>query len=61
MPYRMPLFPLPPLAALAAWLFVVASAGPLANGFTALSLTVGAIAFRYAVSRTAASAGNETS
>ncbi|MGH7661357.1 MAG: APC family permease [Vulcanimicrobiaceae bacterium] len=61
MPYRMPLFPLPPLVALAAWGFVVASAGQLANGFTVLSLLAGTLTFRYAVSRTAASAGNETS
>lgn len=60
-PYRMPLFPLPPLIALAAWVFVVASAGVLANGFTALSLIAGTLVFRYAVSRTAASAGNEIS
>jgi amino acid transporter len=61
MPYRMPLFPLPPLIALAAWAFVIASAGLRANGFTALSLIAGTLAFRYAVSRTAASAGNEIS
>lgn len=61
MPYRMPLFPLPPLVALGAWVFVVASAGPLANGFTVVSLIAGTLAFRYAVSRTPASAGNETS
>jgi amino acid transporter len=61
MPYRMPLFPLPPLVALAAWCFVVASAGALANVFTLVSLGVGTLAFRYAVSRTAASAGSETS
>ena len=61
MPYRMPLFPLPPLIALAAWIFVVQSAGILANGFTIGSLALGALAFRYSRSRTAASAGSETS
>jgi amino acid transporter len=60
-PYRMPLFPLPPLVALSAWVFVVATAGPLANGFTAVALIAGVVVYRYVGSRTAASAGSETS
>lgn len=61
MPYRMPLFPLPPLVALAAWVYVVATAGLPANAFTILSLLAGAAVYRYSRSRTAASAGSETS
>ena len=61
MPYRMPFFPLPPLVALAAWVYVVATAGPLANGFTLLSLLAGAGVYYYSRSKTRARAGSETS
>lgn len=64
MPYRMPLFPFPPIVALAAWIYVIATAGPLAVGFTVVSLAAGAIVYRtllYSRSRTEASAGSETS
>lgn len=61
MPYRMPLFPLPPLVALAAWIYVLLTAGTFAVAFTAVSLAAGAAVFRYSLSRTAASAGSETS
>ncbi|MBV8074082.1 MAG: amino acid permease [Candidatus Eremiobacteraeota bacterium] len=62
-PYRMPLFPLPALVALAAWLYVLATAGALAVGFTAVSIAagIGVYYLAYARSRTAASAGSETS
>jgi amino acid transporter len=61
MPYRMPLFPLPPLVALVAWIYVLATAGAFAVGFTIVSLLAGAVVYRYSLSRTAASAGRETS
>lgn len=63
MPYRMPLFPLPPLIALAGWLYVTLTAGALALGFTACALAAGAVLYFAVVSRskTAASAGSDTS
>lgn len=61
MPYRMPLFPIPPLVALAAWIYVIATAGPWANGFTVVSLAAGAFVYYYSRSKTSASAGSETS
>jgi len=61
MPYRMPFFPLPPLIALAAWIYVVLAAGIFADAFTALSLAVGAVIYLYSRSRTSAKAGSETS
>ena len=61
MPYRMPLFPLPPLVALAAWIYVLMTAGLFAVLFTALSLGAGTLIYRYSLSKTAASAGIETS
>ena len=60
-PYRMPLFPLPPIVALAAWLYVLSTAGAFAVLFTLASLVAAALVFRYSRSSTAASAGNETS
>ncbi|MGH7331090.1 MAG: APC family permease, partial [Polyangiaceae bacterium] len=45
MPYRMPLFPLPPLIALAAWIYVLATAGAFAVGFTIVSLAAGTVVF----------------
>jgi len=61
MPYRMPFFPLPPLIALAAWIYVVLSAGVFADAFTALSLGAGALVYFYSRSRTSTKAGSETS
>jgi amino acid transporter len=64
MPYRMPLFPLPPVLALLAWIYVLASAGAFAVGFTALSIVAGCALYLfagYSRSRTVASAGNDTS
>jgi amino acid transporter len=61
MPYRMPLFPLPPLIALGAWIYVVLTAGIFADAFTAVSLAVGALVYVYSRSRTSARAGSETS
>jgi amino acid transporter len=61
MPYRMPLFPLPPLIALAAWVYVVLTAGVFADVFTAGSLAVGALVYVYSRSRTSAKAGSDTS
>jgi len=61
MPYRMPFFPLPPLVALAAWIYVVLTAGLFADVFTAISLATGALLYAYSRSRAAASAGSETS
>lgn len=60
-PYRMPLFPLPPLIALAAWVYVVLTAGPFADAFTVLALIAGVLVYAYSRSRTAASAGSEMS
>lgn len=60
-PYRMPLYPLPPLVALLAWFYVLATAGTVAVVFTFLSLAAGAAVYRYSRSRAAASAGIETS
>lgn len=61
MPYRMPFFPLPPLVALAAWIYVLVTAGIFAVAFTVFSLALGGLVYRYSRSRTAASAGSETS
>jgi amino acid transporter len=60
-PYRMPFFPLPPLIALGAWIYVVFTAGVFADAFSVLALALGAIVYGYSRSRTAASAGIETS
>ncbi|HEY0394587.1 MAG TPA: amino acid permease [Candidatus Elarobacter sp.] len=44
-PFRVPLYPLPPLIALAGWLFLFVSTGALAIGFGLLTLAVGAAVF----------------
>ncbi|MBV8600463.1 MAG: APC family permease [Candidatus Eremiobacteraeota bacterium] len=54
MPYRMPLFPLPPLVALAAWVYVLATAGTLAVGFTVVSLCAGAAVYFVLINRVGA-------
>jgi amino acid transporter len=46
MPYRMPFFPLPPLIALAAWVYVLATAGFLAVAFTVVSIGAAAAVYR---------------
>ena len=44
-PFRVPLFPLPPLVALAGWLFLFVSTGPVAIAFGLGTLALGAIVF----------------
>ncbi len=44
-PFRVPLYPLPPLIALAGWLFLFVSTGPVAIAFGLGTLALGAVVF----------------
>jgi amino acid transporter len=44
-PFRVPLYPLPPLIALAGWLFLFANTGPVAIAFGLGTLALGAVVF----------------
>jgi amino acid transporter len=46
MPYKMPFFPLPPLVALAAWVYVLATAGIFPVIFTVVSIGAAAAVYR---------------
>jgi basic amino acid/polyamine antiporter, APA family len=52
-PYRMWLYPLPALLALAGWVYIFFSAGPKAIAFGILSLLVGIVAFLWRARRSA--------